>query len=107
RVLTRASGSSAGDFAFWESLIRRDMAALLLEKREYKRAAAMAGKANRAAKDMQAYRIRAAYCRALEAEALLGSGDLPGARSAVDEALAAVPRAITQASFFAPRILYE
>lgn len=93
--------------SYYEPVLLREKAAFQYAAGEYGNAAELAAQAQRAAMDWHYYRIRAEYCRSLQALALLRMGNVAEAKRLAAIAAQAVPKKGGYHPGFAPRILYS
>jgi len=103
--LADALSSSLGS-TYYDATLRRETAALYYALAGYDEAAANAAKAVRLSQERNSPKIRVAYCKSIEALALLRIGKLSEAELLVASAVKECPKKPGKSPVFAPRILY-
>jgi hypothetical protein len=103
--LADALSSGLGS-TFYDATLLRETAALYYALAGYDGAAASAAKAVRLSQERNSTRIRVAYCKSIEALALLRIGKLSEAELLVASAVKECPKKPGKSPVFAPRILY-
>jgi tetratricopeptide (TPR) repeat protein len=103
--LADALSSSLGT-TYYDATLRRETAALYYALAGYHEAAAGAAKAVRLSQERNSPKIRVAYCKSIEALALLRIGKLSEAELLAASAVKECPKKPGRSPLFAPRILY-